>query len=205
MPLRLPHFRLPNSEFRFRLTSPYRGAGHEVRRNPSPPGLYPRRAVNGHHHHWHAHGVFDRRRSSRAIVTANIARVNVEVGMLDRRCRTPRTRSAAPIRPIARTWGHDRWVTARNNRILAHLRKAFPRFYVNGYGRATDRRSSKLCRRLYSVQPSSPLSPIRRIPPAATRGATWTTWTRPKRSSSGSAACPTCRSRTPRRASGPIA
>src|SRR6185437_2035221 len=26
------------------------------------------------------------------------------------------------------------WIAARNNRILAHLRKAYPRFYLSGYG-----------------------------------------------------------------------
>lgn len=76
----------------------------------------------------------------RAVVTAKIARVNVEVGMLDTAVQNYKNEIGGTYPPdctfLGTTSSGPDWISARNNRILAHLRKAFPRFYVNGYGPA---------------------------------------------------------------------
>jgi type II secretory pathway pseudopilin PulG len=74
----------------------------------------------------------------RAVNTAKIARITVEVGMLDTAVQNYKNEIGGSYPPdftyLGTTTGTPDWIGARNNRILAHLRKAFPRFYVNGYG-----------------------------------------------------------------------
>jgi type II secretory pathway pseudopilin PulG len=74
----------------------------------------------------------------RAVVTAKIARVTVEVGMLDTAVQNYKNEIGGAYPPDFTYLGTTQvWVDSRNNRILAHLRKAFPRFYVSGYGNGT--------------------------------------------------------------------
>ena len=71
----------------------------------------------------------------RAVVTAKTARVTVEVGMLDTAMQNYKNEIGGAYPPDFTFLGTTATaVNARNNRILAHLRKAFPRFYVSGYG-----------------------------------------------------------------------
>ncbi len=75
----------------------------------------------------------------RAVVTAKTARITVEVGMLDTAVQNYKNEIGGAYPPDATFLGtNNTWVNARNNRILTHLRKAFPRFYVNGYGPASS-------------------------------------------------------------------
>jgi len=71
----------------------------------------------------------------RALVTAKIARITVEAGMLDTGVQNYKNEIGGDYPPDCSFLGTtQQWVDVRNNRILAHLRKAFPRFYVSGYG-----------------------------------------------------------------------
>lgn len=80
----------------------------------------------------------------RAVVTAKIARITTEVGMLDTGIQNYKNEIGGAYPPDCSYLGtSQQWVDARNNRILAHLRKAFPRFYVNGYGNTSGPVSSQ--------------------------------------------------------------
>lgn len=73
----------------------------------------------------------------RAVVTAKTARVTVEIGMLDTAVQNYKNEIGGSYPPDASFVGTTQaFVDSRNNRIMAHLRKAFPRFYANGYGPA---------------------------------------------------------------------
>lgn len=84
----------------------------------------------------------------RAVVTAKVARITVEVGMLDTAVQNYKNEIGGAYPPDCTYLGTTQvFVDARNNRILAHLRKAFPRFYVNGYGTGSTQGSLQ-----YAVQ-----------------------------------------------------
>ncbi|HVX64492.1 MAG TPA: type II secretion system protein [Pirellulales bacterium] len=77
----------------------------------------------------------------KAVNTAKIARITVEVGMLDTAVQNYKNEIGGAYPPDCTFLGTTAgpaptpdWIGARNNRIVAHLRKAFPRFYVGGYG-----------------------------------------------------------------------
>lgn len=74
----------------------------------------------------------------RAVVTAKVARITSEAGMLDTAVQNYKNDIGGAYPPdctfLGTSTGSPDWITARNNRIVTHLRKAFPRFYVNGYG-----------------------------------------------------------------------
>ena len=75
----------------------------------------------------------------RAVVTAKTARLTVEIGMLDTAVQNYKNELGGDYPPDCTflgttTGGSPDWIAARNHRILAHLRKAYPRFYLSGYG-----------------------------------------------------------------------
>jgi prepilin-type N-terminal cleavage/methylation domain-containing protein len=72
--------------------------------------------------------------AQRAIVTANVAKVTTEVGMLDTAVQNYKNDIGGSYPPDCSFLGTTQtWVDARNNRILAHLSRAFPRFYPGTY------------------------------------------------------------------------
>lgn len=76
--------------------------------------------------------------ASRVVVTAKIAQINVEAGMLDTAVQNYKNEVGGSYPPDCTYLGTtQQLVDVRNNRILAHLRKAYPRLYLNDYGPAS--------------------------------------------------------------------